>query len=222
MSENIDNKYQNGKIYKIWDNGFNKCYIGSTVQELSKRMAGHRNDYQCWITGSSKQFKTSFSLFEEFGIENCKIELLESYPCNSKDELFAREGHHQREHECINKRIECRTRKEYREDHKDDMRQYRQDNKERINECHTIYRKKHKEQIAATNKKSYEKNIEKRRQYYQETRDIKLEMAKAWRLENKDKLSAEIICECGSKVQYENKWRHEKTKKHKQYMMQLT
>ena len=32
----MENKYQNSKIYKIVDVGYNKCYIGSTVEELSK------------------------------------------------------------------------------------------------------------------------------------------------------------------------------------------
>ena len=38
----IINKYQNGKIYKITDIAYNKCYIGSTTEGLSLRMARHR------------------------------------------------------------------------------------------------------------------------------------------------------------------------------------
>ena len=40
------NKYQNGKIYKIVDVGYNKCYIGSTTETVSQRMARHRNCYK--------------------------------------------------------------------------------------------------------------------------------------------------------------------------------
>ena len=36
-----------------------------------------------------------YDLFAEFGYENCKIELIELYPCNSKAELHAREGFYQ-------------------------------------------------------------------------------------------------------------------------------
>ena len=39
------NKYKNGKIYKIVDIGYNKCYIGSTVEKLSSRIAKHRNTF---------------------------------------------------------------------------------------------------------------------------------------------------------------------------------
>ena len=41
----MENKYQNSKIYKIVDVGYNKSYIGSTVQKLSNRMAKHRSEY---------------------------------------------------------------------------------------------------------------------------------------------------------------------------------
>ena len=38
------NRYQNGKIYKITDVGYNNCYIGSTTESLSQRMARHRKE----------------------------------------------------------------------------------------------------------------------------------------------------------------------------------
>ena len=40
------NRYENGKIYKITDVGYNKCYIGSTCESLSKRMERHRKQYK--------------------------------------------------------------------------------------------------------------------------------------------------------------------------------
>ena len=71
----INNKYHNGKIYKITDIGYNKCYIGSTCEELSQRMARHRIKYKCFLNGSIQDKTRSFDLFNEYGIENCKIEL---------------------------------------------------------------------------------------------------------------------------------------------------
>ena len=44
-----------------------------------------------------------YDRFNEFGLKNCKIELLEKFPCYRKDELEAGEGHYQREHECVNR-----------------------------------------------------------------------------------------------------------------------
>ena len=127
--------YTNGKIYKIWDNSYTKCYIGSTVEELSNRMSHHRKDYKKWLL-TQKIYVCSFILFDEFGVENCKIELVENFPCNSKAELHAREGYHQRLNDCVNKNIAGRKPKEYREDNieriKEYRRQYYQNNKEYI------------------------------------------------------------------------------------------
>ena len=75
-------------------------------------MTKHRDKYKSFLKGHYG-FTTSFSLFNEFGCENCKIELLELFPCNTKAELEAREGHHIRNTECVN-RIQCgRTSKQY-------------------------------------------------------------------------------------------------------------
>ena len=45
----MDNRFQNAKIYKIVDVGYNKCYIGSTCEELSRRMAHHREGFKIFL-----------------------------------------------------------------------------------------------------------------------------------------------------------------------------
>ena len=77
------NRYENGKIYKITDNAYTKCYIGSTCESLSQRMARHRKEYRNYLKGG-KYFFTSFNIFNEFGIDNCFIELLENCPCDTE------------------------------------------------------------------------------------------------------------------------------------------
>ena len=47
----ISNKYLKGKIYKVVDIGYNKCYVGSTCAELSHRMSGHINKYKGFVNG---------------------------------------------------------------------------------------------------------------------------------------------------------------------------
>lgn len=64
-------------IYKIWSNKGSKCYIGSTTQSLNQRFSKHKWDYKCWKEGKLNKNITSFDLFEEYGFENCCIELLE-------------------------------------------------------------------------------------------------------------------------------------------------
>ena len=114
----INNKYHNSKIYKITDIGYNKCYIGSTTEGLSQRIARHRRQYQCFLKDNKNHIR-SYDLFNEYGIENCKIELIEYYKCDTLQELQRKEGEHIKNIECVNKRVEGRTVKEWYENNKE-------------------------------------------------------------------------------------------------------
>ena len=106
------NRYENGKIYKIVDVGYNKCYIGSTCESLSQRMARHRTVYKNYNGGGSSRKLNLFLLFDEYGIENCKIELIDKCPCNTREELERMEGIYIKNTDCVNKNIAGRTRPE--------------------------------------------------------------------------------------------------------------
>ena len=127
------NKYENAKIYKIVDVGYNKCYIGSTCESLSQRMARHRNDYKANQRIKSK-ITNSFKLFDEYGLDNCKIELVENHPCGNIEELRRREGFYIKEFDCVNKNIAGRTDKEYKQDNRDHILELRRENYERHRE----------------------------------------------------------------------------------------
>ena len=101
MTDN-DNKYKKSYIYKIVDKGYNECYYGSTITRLSQRLSGHKSLYNKYKDGKA-QFLTSFILFDKYGIDNCKIELVENYSCNSKTELNRREGYWIENNNCVNK-----------------------------------------------------------------------------------------------------------------------
>jgi len=86
--------YSYGKVYKIepinGDEG--DVYFGSTTkQHLSQRMDSHRKDYKRWKEGK-RNYVSSFSLFEKYGLENCKIILLDNVNANSKDEMISKEA----------------------------------------------------------------------------------------------------------------------------------
>ena len=92
--------YSKGKIYKIECNETGLVYIGSTCEEtLARRMAGHTGHYRQYLKGKRK-FITSFRILKNY---NYDIVLIENYPCNSKEELFARERYHTNQIDCINK-----------------------------------------------------------------------------------------------------------------------
>ena len=82
------NRYENGTIYKIADIGYTKFYVGSTCENLSKRIERHITKYTNYKAGKTNRKISVFEIFDEFGIEDCKIELIENYPCNCKEELF--------------------------------------------------------------------------------------------------------------------------------------
>lgn len=82
-----DNKYEKGTIYQIVDGGFNKRYIGSTTETLEKRMARHREHYNKYLNGCDRKLERSMMLFDEFGIDNCKMLLIKDFPCNNREEL---------------------------------------------------------------------------------------------------------------------------------------
>ena len=143
-------KYTNGKIYKIQDLNGDMCYIGSTTRPmLSERMSGHRSAYKRWKAEKPTTRITVFEIFDTYGVENCRIILLELYPCNTKDELLSREAHFIRAEQCVNKVIPDRTQKEYKDTHK--MESHIQKQK---------YYIKNKEKIAIHKKQYLSDNLE--------------------------------------------------------------
>ena len=117
-------KYQKGQIYKIVDVGYNRCYIGSICESLSKRMARHRTHYNSLKKGKRGHAK-SFDIFEEYGIENCKIEWIEDYPCDTKKELKASEGFSIPNLECVNRIVVGRTPQQYQQQNADSVKAYK-------------------------------------------------------------------------------------------------
>ena len=97
------NRYEKGKIYEIVDVGYNKRYIGSTCEMLSKRMERHRKDYYSYLRNNLNTCTKSLEIFKEYGIDNVKIQLIEYYPCKSKEELLQREGYYIKNIDCVNK-----------------------------------------------------------------------------------------------------------------------
>ena len=75
---------------------------------------------------------SAIEIFDEFGIEDCKIELIENYPCNCKEELLRREGHYIKSIDCVNNVIPHRM----EEERKEVAREYYYKNKEKILEKH--------------------------------------------------------------------------------------
>ena len=103
--------YQNGKIYKITSKQTDKCYIGSTTQELYVRLLQHKRDYKQYIL-KKRCYITSYEIVK---FDDAKIYLIESYPCNTNAELITREQIIISETKtCVNKVIFKNTNKKSR------------------------------------------------------------------------------------------------------------
>jgi len=163
------NKYQNGKIYKIVCRVTNLVYIGSTTQKyLSNRLKGHVYTFNK-KTGNV----TSFKILES---GDYYIELVELYPCNSKDELLVRERYYFDVIDCVNKRRPKVTLVEQKEERKE---QY-QINKEKIKEVQKEQYQINKEKIKEVQKKYRQNNEVKialqKKEYYKLKKGIKKEL----------------------------------------------
>lgn len=126
--------YSKGIIYCIRSFQTDDIYIGSTTQTLAQRLGKHRTNYKLYLKGKQHYY----SSFELLKYDDYYIELITLYPCSCKAELVAEEGRYIREWDCINKRIEGRTRKQYRNDNRekniDYQKQYLIDNREKLKE----------------------------------------------------------------------------------------
>ena len=199
--------YKNGKIYKLWSPEGNEIYIGATIQPLYKRFHHHKS-----ARGSSSKI-----LFEKYN--DVRIELVEEYSCDNKEQLTKREGEHIRNTNCINKNVAGRTQKEYNEDNKEKIseqkKEYRENNKDKIKE----WRENNKEKLTEYNKEYRENNKEKlteyvkeyNKEYYENNKD----KIKEYYENNKEKISEQhsqkYTCECGRTITINKKSRHERT-----------
>jgi hypothetical protein len=189
-----ENRYSRGKIYKLVCNVTGLMYIGSTTEPtLARRLAKHKCAYKRYLRGVKNDCFTAHKIIEN---GNYSIILLEEVnECQTKDQLIARERHYIESLDCVNKKIEGRTPKEYYEDNKEKLnkinKEYYENNKERLNKIKKEYAEKNKETIQEYKKMYYEKNKEK------------------------------VICECGGCFEKCNLNRHQQTEKHKRYFKKI-
>lgn len=181
---NPNNRYSTGRIYMITHPNTDKKYIGSTTQLLSKRKHDHISLFLNYGKDTGKY--TSSIEICRYGIEDVEIILIENYPCDSREELHARERFHiENTENCVNIKIPTRSRKEY-------------------------------------NELFPEKNIQRRKAYWEKNKDLIRSQNSQYQKDNKEKIlitkQREYICDCGVSIQTCNKARHLRTKKHQAFL----
>ncbi len=177
-----------GYVYAIRSHLTEKVYVGSTQSPLSVRMAGHRADFKFFNSGK-KNFVSSFEVIE---CGDAYIEALEVVEFNDKAELIARENHFIRTLDCVNRRIEGRTRAQWYVDNAAaicaKVNTYRVSHLEEISAKKKAYNKEHREEQAAYQKKYRAEHIEEKKkrdkQYYSEHAEAIIQRTKKWRTEH--------------------------------------
>ena len=135
--------YEKAKIYKIFSPSKNLVYYGSTTQTLSQRLAQHIKENKAYNDKINTRYCCSYLVID---CQDYKIELVEDYSCNNKQQLSRKEGEYQKANECVNKTIAGRTTNEYYQDNKKKLYELRKENQ----------------------KEWEQNNIEKRKQYMRE------------------------------------------------------
>jgi hypothetical protein len=197
-----------GSIYIIQSPYTDKVYIGSTFMTLEKRFGFHKK------RGNKN---TSKIIIEE---GEATIELLEEVKVIDKKELEFYEQQYLELYRdiAVNERsafgIDTKKRqekgKEYREKNKDKIVEYAKkhsiEKKEEISEYHAKYYEKNRDKVIEKSKKYVEKNKEKVKEYQKKYKD--------------KRKSISISCPCGGSYTSDNRNRHLKTQKHKNYVAQ--
>ena len=204
MSEIGKRDYKNGKIYCIRNSVDDDLYVGSSCQALSKRWQKHKDSLTTY-----KKDRKLYSKMNELGVDNFYIELIEEYPCDNVEQLRRREGEIIREWKPIlNKQIAGRTINEWREDNKEhiqeDKKNYYIQNKEKLNEYYKEWYEENKEEQKQKRKEYKENNREKvlqqKREYHHKHKDRINEDKKQYYQDNK-----EYFLEKAKRYQEENR-----------------
>jgi len=169
--------YQLGKIYKIVCNITGKVYVGSTCEPtLAKRLTKHVANYRSFCK-SNGTYTSSYNILEN---EDYNILLIEDYPCETKDQLRARERYFKEVNVCINKNNPIRTKL----DDKIHQKKYYDLNRETILIKGKLYRNKNCEKEKRRKKLCNDKTREKRIGLYQKNKKEILDKKKQYYLDN--------------------------------------
>jgi hypothetical protein len=105
-----------------------------------------------------------------YGLDNCKIELVELYSCSSKEELRQKEGEYIKNNECVNKHVAGRTQVEYVSDNRDRINERKRNwvnkNKERINEVRRARDKEFRQANPELAKQKDQMEYVRRKEYF--------------------------------------------------------
>ena len=99
-----NSKYTQAYIYGIYCNTTNELYIGSTYLTKESRLRKHLTDLNGYI-GVNKKHRNYRSSFEVLFNNNYQMEIIELFPCNTKEELEIQESKHILKNRMLNNKV---------------------------------------------------------------------------------------------------------------------
>lgn len=109
--------YSQAKIYKLKSASTPNIYVGSTCKTIDERFNKHKKNYRYYLKNKddpNAKWTAFIRSYDVLKYDDCTVELIEEFPCQSKRQLIAREAHYIRTlPHVINVVIPDRTPEEY-------------------------------------------------------------------------------------------------------------
>ena len=158
--------YKNGKVYKLISDETNFIYVGSTTQQLSKRLYEHKDNAK---RGKSKVYET----MRDVGIDTFRIVLINEFPCENKEQLCKEEERCRKEiaQDKLLNTSKCYANVPFGLPVEEYTKEYKKENKDKILECNKEYRKKNKDKIQEYKREYNKENKDKIQEYRKENKD---------------------------------------------------
>jgi hypothetical protein len=185
ISDMNEKKFPSAVVYVLQciDNYY---YIGSTINHPRYRLNNHKKDSIAFPD------RHVYKHINSIGWENVHLDIVEEYPCDTKEEL------HKREDECIKQSLNDMYCLNYnracvsKEEHRENMTNYYLANREKIIEQHREYIKTNKEKVEAYHANYRIENAAERaeysRQYAAENPEAVKATKKAYYEEHKEEI----------------------------------
>ena len=203
--------FTKGKIYKLVSDINDSFYVGSTTTALSKRRFQHSNRPMPGVK----------LLFDEIGWKELKIVLIETWPCESSEQLKQRERHW---YDLLKPDLNRRRPHATAEEKKDLSREYRSDpvNKVKVKVRMAEYRAKpvNKERISKYDAeyRSDPVNKEKASKYRSDplnkVKAANYQKSPRGKAKHAARRSVKVLCCCGCEINSSSKYTHRQSKKH--------
>ena len=134
----------------------------------------------------------AYNHIKSVGWENVTIELVELFPCETKDQLLQREAWHISEHKnddlCLNTRNPVKD----KEAHNEKCKEYYRQHRDEILRARKEYHQQHRDQLATYNKEYASRNSERMKEYYRDyaiaNRERRNRLARERRAKQKEEL----------------------------------